>query len=472
MHLHSVAWFGLFLAAAAAFIRRVEGSTWVAGLAILILALDDAHGPTIGWIANRNLVMAAAFGFSALVAHDRAARDGGSRWFAPILFLLALASNEGALGLLPLWLGYTLWCDRRPQRWMDLAAVSALGIAWLGLWIGLGFGVHNSGVYADIGADPVGSLVQVLTNFPVLAMSLSVGVWSELFSFANENVRPIWLVTAWVVFLSTLVVGIRMARRDTRTAMWLLGALGALLPVTASFPSDRLLLIASVPGAVLLAKFVQHLRDDRRAWRLAAVVATLVLVRHVGLNLLFSPLRARTMEAPQDMVDRSTASLDLDRAAERIVVLVNPPSDAMAAYGLVLQSVDNGALPGAIHSLYSGLEAVNVERVDSTTLRITPQGPWMSHSSERLSRNPATQPFSVGDSVRVPGLTYHVDAVTSDGRPASIHVVFDAPLEDPRYQFHAWNVINFQRFMIPSVGDASRLPATDGAAAYFGVAPE
>ena len=254
--------------------------------------------------------------------------------------------------------------------------------------------------------------------------------------------------------------------------MWLLGALGALLPVTASFPSDRLLLMASVPGAVLLAKFVQHLRDDRRAWRLAAVVATAVLVRHVGLNLVLSPLRARTMEAPQDLVDRSTTSLDLDQAAGHIVVLINPPSDAMAAYGLVLQSVQHAALPDAIHSLYSGLEAVTVERVNTTTLRITPDGPWMAHASERLSRNPATQPFSVGDTVRAPGVTYHIDAVTPDGRPAGIHVVFDAPLEDPRYQFHAWDVIDFRPFPIPSVGDASQLPATDGAAAYFGVAPE
>ncbi len=472
MHLHSVAWFGLFLASAAAFIRRVEGPTWVAGLAIVLLALDDAHGPTVGWIANRNLVMAAAFGFSALLAHDRAARDGGSRWFAPVLFALALASNEGALGLLPLWLGYTLWCDRRPQRWMDLAAVAGLGLAWLLLWIGLGFGVHNSGIYADISADPMGSILQILTNFPVLAMSLSIGVWAELFSFADEDVRSIWLIAAWVVFSATLVIGIRMARRDRRTAMWLLGALGALVPVTASFPSDRLLLIASVPGAVLLAKFVQHLRDDRRAWRLAWIVAALVLLRHVGLNLVLSPLRSRSMEAPQDLVDRSTNSLGLDQAAQSIVVLINPPSDAMAAYGVVLQSVRKGVLPVAIRSLYSGLKAVNVERVDAHTLRITPDGPWMAHASERLSRNPAIQPFSVGDTVRVPGLTYHIDAVTPDGRPAGIHVVFDAPLEDDRYQFHAWDVIDFRPFPIPSVGETSQLPATDGAAAYFGTAPE
>jgi hypothetical protein len=96
----------------------------------------------------------------------------------------------------------------------------------------------------------------------------------------------------------------------------------------------------------------------------------------------------------------------------------------------------------------------------------------MDKPSERLSRDHATQPFSVGDTVRVPGLTYVIDAISQDGRPAALHVVFDAPLEDPRYRFHAWDVIDFRPFDVPAVGDSTQLPATDGAAAYFGVAPE
>ena len=59
MHLHSLAWFGLALAAAAALYRRLIGG-WTAGLATLLYALDDAHGPAVGWIANRNAMVAVA----------------------------------------------------------------------------------------------------------------------------------------------------------------------------------------------------------------------------------------------------------------------------------------------------------------------------------------------------------------------------------------------------------------------------
>ena len=43
MHLHSLAWFSAMLAAAAAFYRRFE-APGIAGLSLLVYALDDAHG--------------------------------------------------------------------------------------------------------------------------------------------------------------------------------------------------------------------------------------------------------------------------------------------------------------------------------------------------------------------------------------------------------------------------------------------
>ncbi|MCA1662772.1 MAG: hypothetical protein LC659_00595, partial [Myxococcales bacterium] len=50
MHVHSLLWFALALIAVAAFYRRFfaafgGGGAWAAGLAILLYAVDDAHGP-------------------------------------------------------------------------------------------------------------------------------------------------------------------------------------------------------------------------------------------------------------------------------------------------------------------------------------------------------------------------------------------------------------------------------------------
>ncbi len=93
MHAQSLFWLGTAVAAAAVFYRRMLGATWVAAVAALLFAVDDARGTTVGFIANRNVLIAATFGFMALVFHDRY-RRGGSR---PAAFLAPLLLAAGTL---------------------------------------------------------------------------------------------------------------------------------------------------------------------------------------------------------------------------------------------------------------------------------------------------------------------------------------------------------------------------------------
>ena len=66
MHAQSLFWLGTAVAAAAVFYRRMLGATWVAAVAALLFAVDDARATTVGFIANRNVFIAATFGFMAL----------------------------------------------------------------------------------------------------------------------------------------------------------------------------------------------------------------------------------------------------------------------------------------------------------------------------------------------------------------------------------------------------------------------
>ena len=87
MHANSLFWLGAAVFAVACFYRRMLGSTWVAGVAALLFAVDDARGATVGFLANRNVLVAATFGVSALIVHDRARRDGSriAGLLAPLL---------------------------------------------------------------------------------------------------------------------------------------------------------------------------------------------------------------------------------------------------------------------------------------------------------------------------------------------------------------------------------------------------
>ncbi len=82
MHLHSLLWLGALVVAAALLYRRILGPTWVAGLAALLYAVDDAHAAPAAYIANRNALIATCFGVLCLLCFARSRQEGwrpGSR---------------------------------------------------------------------------------------------------------------------------------------------------------------------------------------------------------------------------------------------------------------------------------------------------------------------------------------------------------------------------------------------------------
>ena len=86
MHLHSLLWYALLCVAAGFLYRRMIPLAWVAGLAALFFALDDAHGIPAAWLSNRNAVMTTLSGVLVLIAHD-AWRRGHWRPGAPLAWL-------------------------------------------------------------------------------------------------------------------------------------------------------------------------------------------------------------------------------------------------------------------------------------------------------------------------------------------------------------------------------------------------
>ena len=57
--------------------RRILGPTWVAGLAALLYAIDEAHAAPAAYIANRNALIATCFGVLCLLCFARARQE---RW--------------------------------------------------------------------------------------------------------------------------------------------------------------------------------------------------------------------------------------------------------------------------------------------------------------------------------------------------------------------------------------------------------
>ena len=70
MHAHSLLWYAALCVAATLLYRSLTGrSNPLAGLCALLYAIDYPHGFAVGWIANRNAVIAACFGMVSLLAY-------------------------------------------------------------------------------------------------------------------------------------------------------------------------------------------------------------------------------------------------------------------------------------------------------------------------------------------------------------------------------------------------------------------
>ena len=181
MHAQNLFWLGTMLAAVAVFYRRMFGPTWVAAVAAILYAVDDARGAVAGFIANRNILIAATFGVSAFVFHDRWRRDG-SRYWPFLRFALlgaALFSKEEGIGTCA-YLG-RVRPVRRPGR--TVARVSGIAAVWRS-WSWAGglvrgywhYGVANMGLYVDPLTDPLPFAAAVVRHVPLLLL----GQWSPV----------------------------------------------------------------------------------------------------------------------------------------------------------------------------------------------------------------------------------------------------------------------------------------------------
>src|SRR5690606_9563033 len=108
---------------------------WIAGLALLLFAVDDAHAASVGWIAARHGVIGAVFGVLALLAHHRWRARG---WTAGVVagpgaLALGLLASESALAGLGYLAAYALVLERAEgwrARAKTLVPYAVVVVAW------------------------------------------------------------------------------------------------------------------------------------------------------------------------------------------------------------------------------------------------------------------------------------------------------------------------------------------------------
>jgi hypothetical protein len=484
-HVHTLLWYAALLVLAAVLLRRVLPPA-LATLALVLFCLDESHAMAASWVAARNASVACVLVLAGLLAHIRWRED---RWLpgaalAPLAVALGLAASEMALGALMYLIAWEL--VRRRRGWLRaLAPTGALLLLYVLVYRLTGSGAHGSGGYLDPTGDPAGLLQALPGRVLLLLGSLVGGTPIDVL-----NVEPslrVALMAAGAGF--GLVVALwlpgamhRLEPEEATTVRWLgLGALGALLVGAPALLGERVLLAASLGGAVVLAVL---LRDgwrrwaarDRRLWAAAGLLA-------LGLpNLVLGPI---LLPAKTAMITGFCSNYRrLAREAEisapvpaRVVVLAM--EDLLAIHLPLIRALELGLDAARMQQLRAVVEqgppatdvlprpdrlgyrrttvlslATTTHRVKQTapdTLELwTPagtlfDGPWVQSirtPSQRLARGSVIQlrDFSV--------------TVLEDhqGRPTRAAFRFDRPLEDPSLVLLAVVDGRLQRFTLPAVG--------------------
>jgi hypothetical protein len=463
MHLHSVLWFGLAVAMVACLYRVVHDRAAVAALAALLYAVDEAHGFAVGWLANRNALLAVGFGALAITAYIRWSRS--DRWrdlVWSLLWLLAgLLSAEAAVAVGAYILAHALVLENRPWRQRALRVVPfvIVGAVWWTLHHRAGYGIRGSGLYIDPTYEPAAFVIALVERAPVLLAAQLAGPSASGHVFVSALTgRLIW----WLWAVALLVGGATLVWRELRhepvARFWALGMLLAAVPVCATFPHDRLLWFVGIGAMGLVAQLLIRLREGGGGWWRRSLMVVLI-----GLHLVLAPLLLpvavyfpAVMERAMDNDARVLP--DEPSLAEASVVLVNPNIPFLAGYFPTLRWAQGLSVPKHTRLLAPGTGALEIERTGDAVLRVRPARGFLSAPMDVLYRG-SGHPMAVGDIVELTGMSVEITATTADRRPGEAVFRFDRSLDDRTLVWLRWVRGAPEPWQPPAVGETVLLEA-------------
>lgn len=474
MHLQSLLWFAaLLVALGAVYLRFAPRRT--ALFALLLYAIDDAHAPTVAWLANRSAIIGLLGAMLALLTHD-IWRQGGDRRFrfiSPALFAVGLSSGETAVAGAAYFVAYAAFLERGSlrQRVLSLTGPGVVMIAWRVSYVLLDYGTSGSGVYLDPLADPLAFAAAAAARLPVLllaSVALPWADWWELYPLLLPGASAVvWCIA--LALLAGLALLLRPAWRTSASArFWSLGALLAAVPAASTFPHDRMLLGVTVGSMGALAELLLSVRPVEAAWKRLAL-AGLILV-HLVLAPVLLPLRSATVDELSRLLRRTMVNFPPSPSIEgTTIALLNPPLDPFAAYLPIYREAERLPRPNRFVWLASGTSAVRILRLDSHTLSVRPELGYLHHSTQLMLRSPQRR-FQLGDRVQLPVASFEIAALTRDGRPAEVTVRFAQSLDDPRLQLFRWDdrSASYVRLTPPRTGQGATLPGSQLLGLLFG----
>jgi hypothetical protein len=401
-----------------------------------------------------------------LIAHD-AWRRKGSRAAAalgPVLLLTGLLAGELAIGAVGYIAAYALALEEGPRRrrLASLLATAVVVVAWRVCWLAAGYGARGSGAYVDPLASPVAFCTELPLRLAVLIHGQFSAPPSDLAFLAPPTHRPLLVAIAVATVCVVVWILLPYVRRDRTCRFWALGMAFSLLPLGATFPSDRLLLFVGVGACALLARpfddFVGEAKlGTLRAGARSILTGCLLLLHVVGAPLLLA-VRSGQMELFAAAHDRGAAGIPVTAAVKnRAVVIVAAPTVLFANYVQAQRELLGVPRPSHLYVLSSASSPIHVERAGAHGLLLRPERGFLYTPLEQHYRG--QRPFAAGDQVALSAMSAEVVEAGADGRPRAVR--FELPGGDAAPLILTWRGGRFAPMPLPPEGEAVTLPEED-----------
>lgn len=459
MHLGNILIYGVLVLLAGLLFRNIrygegESSSTLAlatGIAALLFAVDDVHAQTLGWISSRNSLLCAAFGFAAILAHDRWRREGwrGGALLAPLLFLASLLSAEGGLACAGYLFAHALFLDRGTWKsgLLWLLPYALIVVAWRLTYTSLGYGAVATGLYLDIAGHPFEFLLSTLRNGVVLILAQLTLPFSTQVAAAPGG----WVV-AGVLLLGLCWLLWPLLRRDRLARFWALGMVLAALPFGATIASDRVLVPLGLGASGLIARLViavheQTLPGPRARWTSRG----LLLFNALFASLLFVPSLFGVL-----IFEKLGTDLDDAVPDREVVVVMDVPLELVLLFPGKIREHSGGQWPDHVYPLFAGTERLEIERTGERTLELWSESGWLASPIDRVGRS-LDRPFEAGDRVDLSAMSVEVLEVSDDGRPLRARFLFDRDLD--RIGWVGWDENGPGPWEPPAVGERASLTA-------------
>ena len=472
MHAHSLVWFALLIAVIAVLYRTLMPTTGTVRsrvlapcfLAAWLYALDDAHGFAVGWIANRNILLATLFGSASLLTYSKWRRDGWrpGAWLTPLLLLLGLLSAESAVAILSYFFAYALFLDDASRRWIALTPSLLIVVGWQVVYRHQGYGVTGT-AYSDPLHNPGRYLFDLLERAPVLLLGQLALPPAEFHNLLSGPGR----IASWTIAVVVVVVVLRMVCRptpigvqrssslDTRlTRFWMVGMLGALLPASVILPAGRMLFFTGLGAMGLISQFLANHTFDKSTscGRATRILGGVLVAIHLVAAPLSLPLNSY---GPKLLGNLEPAARGLPVDESKVIVIVAAPSAFHTGLIPYLRERGGQSIPRTVRVLATTLRTVEVERIDSQTVAVRPAGGFLL-GLESLFRS-RDHALERNERIQLPDATIEVTELTPEGNPAEVRFRFTVPLSDASLAWFYWRRGEYAHFTLPEPGEAVTL---------------